>query len=346
MPKAKVTIVVTQRERFSGSRESLESVYEHTKLPFELIYVDGNSPAHIRSCLEAEAGNRGFVLVQTDYYLFPNQARNIGLARVDTEFAVFLDNDIVVSPGWLEPLLACAEETGAAAVAPLICIGRPLHENIHNGGGRTFVTEEREGAILTRSFRNKDTHGGTRYEGKVSLLGDGIHRGRWDYVEFHCMLVRSEVIACTGPLDEGLMSTREHIDFCMMVTRCGGKVYMEPGSIVTYLPELPERSDLEFFMLRWSDKWHYASMERFGRKWEFDEVKYKEPGYRRERAYLNPFLNKLPIVARSNILKKIFRLALLFLDRRFISLLMFRNERRQERLRKGSGGGVRVVSPL
>lgn len=329
MHDPRITIVVTQRERFSGSRESLESIYEHTELPFRLIYVDGNSPEPIREYLEAESRNRGFVLIRTGYYLFPNQARNIGLARADTKFVVFVDNDVIVTPGWLDSLVACADETGAAVVAPLVCIGRPLHENLHNGGGRILIAEEGEGAARARTFRNEDNHGGTRYDGKVSLLRDGIHRSQWDYVEFHCMLVRREMFASTGPLDEALMSTREHIDFCMTVTRSGGAIYMEPGSLVTYVPDLPEKSDLEFFMLRWSDKWHYASMERFGKKWGFDEVKYKEPGYRRERGYLTPFMEKMPIIGRSNVAKKVLRLPLLFLDRRCIDLLMLRNERRQ-----------------
>ncbi len=331
MQNPQVTIVVTQRERFSVSRESLDSIYEHTKLPFKLIYVDGNSPAHIRTYLEAEAKNKSFILVRTEYYLFPNQARNIGLAEVDTEFVVFLDNDGIVSADWLEPLLTCAEETGASVASPLICIGKPLHENIHNGGGRTFVTEKRQGKRLTRCFSNKDTHGGTRYDGKVSVLKDQIHRGSWAYVEFHCMLVRTEIFKCTGPFDEGMMNTREHIDFCMMVTGCGGKVYMEPESIVTYLAGPPKTSDMLFFMLRWSDKWHYASIARFGDKWGFDEVKYKKPGYRRERAYITPLIEKMPIVSRSDKLRRRVKKALINLDRQFIDFLLFRNERKQER---------------
>ena len=49
MPK--VTLIVTQRERFSFTQPSLESIYHHTNLPFELIYVDGNSPNDIRQYL-------------------------------------------------------------------------------------------------------------------------------------------------------------------------------------------------------------------------------------------------------------------------------------------------------
>jgi hypothetical protein len=73
-----ITIVVVPRERFSYTRQSLESIYEYTSLPFNLVYVDGNSPPEIKAYLEAQSQTKGFSLIRTDYYLFPNRARNLG----------------------------------------------------------------------------------------------------------------------------------------------------------------------------------------------------------------------------------------------------------------------------
>lgn len=330
MSEPQVTIVVTQRERFTFTQAALDSIYEHTESPFRLIYVDGKSPAPIRRYLELQAEARQFSLVQRDHFLSPNQARNIGLAEVDTKYLVFIDNDVVLSPGWLTALVKCAEETGASIVSPLICIGTPHHENIHNGGGRIRIAEEKQGEKLIRSFSNQDEHGGTKYEGKVSQLWDQIHRGSWDYVEFHCMLVRTEVFELTGPLDEGLMSTREHIDFCMTVTRHGGTNYLEPTSIVTYVPGQPETSDLPFFMLRWSDKWHYASLKRFKDKWDLTEMKRKKPGFRRERAYIAPFVKRLRVVGSVAVLNKAVTKLLVSMDRVVNRAVSFRYDQTQE----------------
>ena len=74
-----VTIVVVPRERFSYSRESLESIYQNTELPFKLVYVDGNSPQAIAQYLQVQAKQKEFELIRTDYYLYPNQARNLGI---------------------------------------------------------------------------------------------------------------------------------------------------------------------------------------------------------------------------------------------------------------------------
>src|ERR1700730_2645730 len=86
------TIVVVQRERFSLTRRSLESLYEHTRPPFELIYVDAGSPRGIAKYLAAESKRRGFRLMQLPYFLPPHCARNMGAAVASTRYIVFVDN--------------------------------------------------------------------------------------------------------------------------------------------------------------------------------------------------------------------------------------------------------------
>lgn len=114
----KVTIVIVPRERFSCTQESLESIYEHTTIPFNLIYVDGNSPEKIHHYLKQQAQAKNFQLLRTEYYLTPNQARNVGLSHVKTPYLVFIDNDVIVTKGWLNALVTCAEETSATVVGP------------------------------------------------------------------------------------------------------------------------------------------------------------------------------------------------------------------------------------
>ena len=63
-----VTIVVVPRERFSYTRESLSSIYQNTEFPFELVYVDGNSPAPIQKYLQEQSAQHQFELISTDYY--------------------------------------------------------------------------------------------------------------------------------------------------------------------------------------------------------------------------------------------------------------------------------------
>ena len=55
-------------------------------------------------------------------------------------------------------------------------------------------------------------------------------------------------------LDEGLLNTKEYVDFCMTVAQSGGSVYFEPASVVTFPEALP---------LKWTDMPFYeAPLER------------------------------------------------------------------------------------
>ncbi len=105
----RVTIVVVPRERFSCAAESLDSIYQHTTMPFELVYVDGGSPPSVQRYLQTQAREKGFQLLRTESFLSPNRARNLGLREVKTAYLVFIDNDVIVSPRWLETLIECAE---------------------------------------------------------------------------------------------------------------------------------------------------------------------------------------------------------------------------------------------
>ncbi|MDM9382077.1 glycosyltransferase [Chlorogloeopsis sp. ULAP01] len=296
-----VTIVVVPRERFSCARESLESIYEHTDFPFQLVYVDGNSPAKVRRYLEAQAQAKGFQLIRTNYYLWPNHARNLGLHQVKTKYVVFIDNDVIVSPGWLKALIECAEETEATVVGPLMCQNLPLHEIVHFAGGESHIWLDKTGEQARQRLREKMYKQGQ----SVKDVREQLQRIQTELAEFHCVLVRTAIFERIGFLDEAMLNTKEHLDFCMSVRQAGGTVYFEPASIVTYVPGPPlEWTDLHYYMLRWSDAWQLCSLHRLRDKWNLAEdgyfqAKYKKLGWRRQMSILSP-LNRLLSFGLSN----------------------------------------------
>ena len=130
--KARVTIVVSHRERFGLAKQSLDSIYESTDIPFELVYIDARSPAWLSEWLDQESAKRGFRIVRRDRFVTPNEARNLGAAVADTEFVAFVDNDVFYSPNWLGALLDAADDTGAEIITPLTCEGLPVHTKVHH----------------------------------------------------------------------------------------------------------------------------------------------------------------------------------------------------------------------
>lgn len=297
MTEPQVTIVVVPRERFSYTRESLESIYEHTKTAFNLVYVDGGSPTQIRDYLANQAQKKNFELIRTEHYLSPNHARNLGLSKVNSKYVVFIDNDVVVTPGWLHQLVECAEETGATVVSPLICQYLPLHEEVHCAGGESGVRVETKNGQTRRRMIEKIYMQGRR----VADVSDRLQRTKTGLAEFHCMMVRTEIFEQVGLLDEGLLNTKEHVDFCILVDQAGGSVYLEPTSLVTYVPGPPlDLADIQFYMLRWSDAWELASLQRLRDKWnltedEYFKNKYKRLGWRRDMSIIQPLSRSLAL---------------------------------------------------
>lgn len=329
MQKPQVTLIVCPRERFSYTRESLESIYRDTEYPFELVYVDFCTSSALQRYLEEQAQQKQFTLIRTDYYISPNQARNVGLSHVlrdgKSKYVVFVENDVVVKRGWLTKLVQCAEETGAAVVGPLTCIGKPEHQVIHNAGGQSSIITEVKNQQSRRRIRQKAYLTGRA----VADVPEQLHRTKCDYVEFHCMLVHTEIFEKTGLLDEGMLATREHIDFCFMVSQVGGSIYSEREAVITtdtlgvgtnqkgliavfgYL-QIPdfEWSDLPYFMLRWSDAWDLASLHHLRDKWNLAEDKYFEKRYqgiggRRREVLIKPLVRRLTFGKDSSWLEKV-----------------------------------------
>jgi GT2 family glycosyltransferase len=224
---------------------------------------------------------------------------------VETEFAVFLDNDVWVAPGWLEELVECADATGAAVVGPLTCIGEPMGEEIHFAGGEVAILEEPMNGGIRRHVQDRMWHPGKR----VSKMRPELRRRQCTLAEFHCVLARKSILDAVGGFDEGMLNTREHLDFSLAVLNAGGTIYFEPNSEVTYMPGPPfTPSDVPFYMLRWSDAWERRSLEHFRQKWdltedEFFQRRYERLGWRRYVSLIRPASRRITLGRRSRVLE-------------------------------------------
>lgn len=337
----RTTIVVTQRERFGMTAESLESLIETTP-EARIVYVDGKSPAKYASYLRdmAEAGR--ITLLRHERFLTPNEARNIGAAAADTDFVAFVDNDVLFTPGWLDALESCADRTGADVVAPLTCQGLPAHTEIHHAGG-----DYAAGGDMAEFFAN---HPDKQKMFTEVMHGHGEKVADWEgrlvaqetgMCEFHCALVRRSAFERVGGLDEKMLSTKEHIDFCMTVKQSGGTVWFEPASVITYVFPCRARpmdtDDWPFFAIRWSNAHGARSLDHFIAKWNLDPdpdyVARKKQIYRLRRlqGILVPLYRKVPLLNRNDWLtRKAARYSMLP-ERIVNNLLVLLNDRASRR---------------
>ena len=224
---ARVTIVVSPRERFEQAEMSLAACFENTSTPFKMIYIDGGSPRPIAKTLKHEVEIRGHTYIRRNGFLTPNDARNLALPLVDTDYIAFIDNDVVFQPGWLDTLIKCADETGAGLVTPTILVGpaaRMPDLSIHHAGGILEVESDDTGKTLYRR------HG---YEHQPYLATrDQLKRQETGCTEFHVVLARKAMIDEIGPFDPKLVGFTDEIDMALAARAKGWKIFYEPDAVV------------------------------------------------------------------------------------------------------------------
>lgn len=291
MNRPRATVAFVPREVFSTTQRSLETLYLRTREPFELVCIDGGSPPAVQQYLEAEARRRKFTLLRTDHYLTPNQARNLAAAHTRTPYIAFVDNDALVTEGWLAALVDCAAETGAWVVGPLYFEFLPEGRRLHMFGGECCIAVNDRGE---RVYYERHHHA----HQLLSDVAEPLVRQETQLIEFHTVLLDMRVFAELGPLDEGLLSNGEHGDLCLMVRNAGRRVYLEPKSQITYAPPKQlDAADEEFFNLRWSEAWAAATHRRLTEKWNLttrsSEVRRARRWVSDHRRYRLLWLNKL-----------------------------------------------------
>ena len=277
------TIVVVEHESFSSTITTLATLVAHTAEPRRVIMVDSGAPRATRRRLGRFAAEHDITLLRSDTLLNANEERNVALQHVETEYVAFVDNDCIVPRGWLSALEQCALETGAAIVSPVITWGPVDNVTIHYAGGVTRIADDGE----VRRLERQDL----MFHGLDELAS--LQRAPTTALEIHCVLVRTDVLRRIVPLDESLMTVRDHIDLGMRVLADGGSIWLEPAVIVSYLwPKPLTLHDSVFYFARWSEEWIERSHASFNARWHItvpsldDEQRH---AYRRRRLYREPW---------------------------------------------------------
>lgn len=283
MPTANdVTIAFVPRETVSQTLECLERLIELTPRPYDLVAVVAGYPADLVAAIRQRVENVDGHLIEFPHYVTPNEARNAALASSSSRYIVFVDHDVHVAENWLAPLVACARETGAAIVSPLIFERKPLLTYLHMVGGEAGVDPLPSGL---NAYRDIHHHA----HKTVSSVGEPITRHPTGLAEFHTVLVETQWLAGVGGLDPKLLSVSEHWDMCIAAQRTGRSIYVEPDSKVTYVPvSRVTPQDARWFAVRWSKAWSEDSLSHLARKYDISP---QDPSFNGLRGFLRRHRN-------------------------------------------------------
>jgi GT2 family glycosyltransferase len=274
------TIAVVPRDRFSETARTIRSVLDATPAGFRLVIVDGGAPARYRAEIERVVRDRsGIELFHSDDFVNANAAKNWVLREVrDSEFLAFVENDNLVSPGWLERLTRACEEEEADVARPMLLERKIFRVHPH--------FDQR----LDRIEAIETPHGpGWRFQPRKTPLGAdiGSERRLTDVLETHCLLFRRSVFDRIGEFDERI-TTRQEVDLALQLKAAGARIVFEPAAEVTYIRPPPVRRDeRDYFLMRWDADSAMRSHALIKQKWNVEGLPSSLQFVRHRRAYVS-----------------------------------------------------------
>ncbi|WP_306673734.1 glycosyltransferase, partial [Tahibacter caeni] len=240
-----VSIVIPVYNKIAYTLACLQSLARHAgTATFEVIVVDDCSGDETQQRLADVDGLR---VIRNAQNLGFVGSCNAGAAAARGDFVLFLNNDTVVTPGWLEALLRCfAEEPDAGLVgAKLVYPDGRLQE----AGGIVF----RDGSGW--NYGRFDDPADPRYN----------FRREADYCSGAAILLRRSLFESLGGFDARYAPAYyEDTDLAFAVRAAGLKVYYEPQSTVIHFEGITAGTDTG----SGTKRYQVVNREKFLAKWE------------------------------------------------------------------------------
>ena len=215
-----VSIVVPCWNRVEWTLQLLKSIQATTPDgTYELIIVD-NGSTDATSAAES-VPDAGVKVVRNDTNRGFAVACNQGAQAATGETLVFVNNDVIVKPGWLPPLLDGLRRPRVGVVGSKLLFpdGNIQHAGVlllHDADGQGYL----DGNHLL--YRQNAEHPLANRSRELRAVTAAL------------FAVRRELFSGLGGFDDGYLNGNEDVDLCLRVGEAGWRVLYEPASVAVH----------------------------------------------------------------------------------------------------------------
>ncbi len=199
-PDPDVAIVIVTYGTGSIVVDALASVAEHTGPAFEVVVVDNPTEGRAPTSELLRERTSGVRLVVPDRNLGFGGGNAAGVAHTTAELICFLNPDVIVVDGWLEPLVAALDDPAVGIAGPVLL----NTDGTIQEAGRVVYADGWTGAVAGRDLLTGDAS---------QLFSRDV-----DYVSAACWVVRrGEHLARGGFDDRYHPAFFEDVDYALRV---------------------------------------------------------------------------------------------------------------------------------
>ncbi len=221
-----VSIVIAVFNRLGFTRLCLDRIARHTtaRVPYEVIVVDNGSSDGTEEYFRAGAV-QGLDLVyhRSEQNLGFAKANNLGARLARRSHLLFLNNDTLVQPGWLEEMVATIEADRTVGVVGIKQLF-PYTNTIHHTG-----------IIFTASKGPQHI-----YPFADASLPHVNRQREYQAVNGACLLIPQQLFEACGGFDECYVNGFEDLGLCMEVRQRGFRVVCCTRAFIYHYGQISE----------------------------------------------------------------------------------------------------------
>ncbi len=212
----------------------LASAYDH----YEVVVADNGSTDDSVGFLRAHFPGVRIISFKENHGFA--KGYNMAMREIEAAYAVILNSDVEVQPGWLQPMVDLLEKNpGIAACQPKVLSHARKNYFEYAGGAGGWLDKYGYPFAKGRIFDYCEEDRGQYDEEEPVFWASGAS-----------LFIRTDIFRKVGGFDEYFFAHQEEIDLCWRIQRAGYKIYSCPSSVVYHVGggTLPKGNSLKTYL--------------------------------------------------------------------------------------------------